>query len=113
LVYSDLALIKERIRKTDSGDDTYLGHLQVQADAEIDTALKSFTSVPLIVVPEVIKQIACDLTAGIFFENQKGEPQLLAIRARSILERYIRETYFVSSVYEGKMPTIESKGATD
>jgi len=111
---NDLTLIKERLKITDSSKDTYLGHLQTQADAKIDNALKRYTSVPLSVVPEIIKQIAIDLVCGIYSENQasgptgtEAQPNIFSLRAQLDLERYIRET-FLDSIVKGVTPVLDN-----
>jgi len=104
--YSDIDKVKRRVRATGSGEDTYLAELQAEADAIIDNVLKKYTTVPLTTVPEIIKQIATDLTAGIYLENQYGKPHILKVRAELNLERYIRTTW-LDALYQRSPPEIQ------
>jgi len=107
LAYGSSDEVKERLKITGSSEDTYIGHLIAQADAEIDVALKSYTSVPLSPVPEAVKQISTDLACGLFWENRQNTQSIFCVRARAALQNYILQTYFPKA-YSDSLPVIES-----
>ena len=107
MAYGDSSLAKERLKITGSSEDTYIGHLITEADAEIDSNLQSYDTVPLTPVPEIIKQISTDLACSYYIENRDGKENFIGVRARRMLNRYIEKKYF-SGVYEGQRSEIES-----
>jgi len=108
LAYTDYEVIKRRLRLKDDSEKDLITDLQAQAEAEIDLILKRYISVPLVLVPSVIEEIANDLVCGLFHENRTGKPNIFSVRARGLLERYIRETFFDTIVQKPKSELMPS-----
>ncbi|NVM20593.1 MAG: DUF1320 family protein [Desulfobacterales bacterium] len=74
-----------------------------EADAEIDTQLKPYTTVPLSSVPVRIKHISADLAAGIFRSRRSpdGLENKFWKSGQEKLATYIKKTYAKGGLYKG------------
>ena len=98
MTYGTLSMVKERlgIPLSDATEDTVISSKLTAADAEVDTALSGYTTVPLSSPPQIIKEVAADLAAALFREDRNPKDEMIVVwrtRAEKNLADYIATNY--------------------
>ena len=96
----DLVLIKQALNISEVTFDTDLQARLNAAYNWINNQLARYTTVPLAVVPDIIKEIEADIAAGFFKENktvpvegERVQASILRTRGEKNLQAYIDTIY--------------------